>query len=110
LNPLKTPPRKETEEVLEWLRGGPSLTELKARFPAEWEAVSDELAAIFASGKPEQLQAYMTGLATPLAAQPNRVGQRPNQQTGHGVKVTLYQRASPQGDRASATVHLSCNT
>jgi len=88
LNPLKTPPRKETEEVLEWLRGGPSLAELKARFPAEWEAVADELAAIFAGGKPEQLQAYMTDLATPLAAQPNRVGQRPNQQKLEAAAIT----------------------
>lgn len=72
-------PRKETEETLEWLRGGPSLAELKTRFPEEWEAVSDELAAIFASREPEQLQAYLAGLAAPAAAQPNRVGQRPNQ-------------------------------
>ncbi|MDP2834285.1 MAG: SAM-dependent methyltransferase [Pseudomonadota bacterium] len=81
-------PRKETEDVLEWLRGGPSLAALKSRFPAEWEAVADELAAIFAGGKPEQLQAYMTGLAAPLAAQPNRVGQRPNQQKLEAAAIT----------------------
>lgn len=71
--------RKETEDILGWLRGGPSLAELKTRFPGEWEAVSDELAAIFASGKPEQLQTYLAGLSTPVVAQPNRVGPRLNQ-------------------------------
>jgi len=55
-----------------------SLTELKTRFPVEWEAVSHELAAIFASGKPEQLQTYLTGLATPGAARTNHMGRRPN--------------------------------
>lgn len=71
--------RKETEDILGWLRGGPSLADLKTRFPEEWESVSEELAAIFASGKPEQLQAYLSGLSKPVVAQSNRVGTRPNQ-------------------------------
>lgn len=71
--------RKEAEDILGWLREGPSLAELKTRFPKEWEAVSGELATIFASGKPEQLQTYLAGLTTPVVAQPNRVGPRPNQ-------------------------------
>ncbi len=49
----------------EWLRGGPSLAELKTRYPTEWETVSAELAAIFATGEPAQLQAYLAGLAKP---------------------------------------------
>ncbi len=79
MSPLPVIARKETEDILGWLREGPSLAELKTRFPKEWEVVSDELAAIFASGKPEQFQTYLSALATPVVAQPNRVGPRPNQ-------------------------------
>lgn len=71
---------KETEDALEWLRGGPTLAELKARYPGEWETVSDELAAVFASGRPEQLQTYLAGLAAPVPAPARKaVGRRPDQ-------------------------------
>jgi hypothetical protein len=50
------------------LRDGPTLAELKQRYPGEWETVAGELAQIFASGKPEQLQTYLAGLASPAAS------------------------------------------
>lgn len=70
---------KETGNVVEWLRGGPSLVELKARYPSEWEVVSEDLAALFASGKPEQLQTYLAGLVEPVARPAKGVGRRPHQ-------------------------------
>lgn len=71
--------RKETEAALDWLRTGPALAELKARYPEEWDTVSAELAAIFAGGRPEQLQAYLARLAAPAAAAAKGVGRRPDQ-------------------------------
>jgi hypothetical protein len=55
---------KAGSELLAWLQSGPSLADMKARYPQEWAMVSEQLAAAFASGKPEQLQAYMTSLAS----------------------------------------------
>lgn len=72
-------PSRETGEVVEWLRGGPPLSELKTRYPEHWDAVSEELAAIFASGEPERLQAYLAGLAAPVETQARAMGRRPNQ-------------------------------
>lgn len=69
---------KATKEALAWLRGNPSLAELKARYPEDWQAVSADLAGIFASGRPEQLQAYLAGLAAPVAATARGVGRRPD--------------------------------
>ncbi|NTV96977.1 MAG: hypothetical protein HGA75_16455 [Thiobacillus sp.] len=72
-------PGKATAEALEWLRGNPSLADLKARYPKDWQAVSDELAGIVGSGEPERLQAYMAELAAPVSAPAGRVGRRPDQ-------------------------------
>jgi len=71
---------KETGNALDWLRAGPTLAELRARYPNEWDAVAAELAAIFAGGRPERLQAYLASLAAPVAAESKGVGRRPNQQ------------------------------
>jgi hypothetical protein len=72
--PISHPPASAPESASQnaestraWLRTGPTLTELKARYPGEWETVSGDLAQIFASGKPEQLQTYLVGLAKPHA-------------------------------------------
>lgn len=64
---MARPAASNHDAVLEWLRGGPTLQELRARYPGEWQALSDQLAAIFASGKPEALRDYMAQLAQPLA-------------------------------------------
>ena len=69
--------RQETEEALAWLRGGPPLAELKTRYPNEWETVSTELATIFASGKPEQLQTYLAGLAARVVIPAKLAGRQP---------------------------------
>ncbi|MDD4882124.1 MAG: hypothetical protein PHX10_11160, partial [Gallionellaceae bacterium] len=73
-------PGRETAEAIEWLRAGPPLAELKTRYPQDWETVSAELADIFATGKPEQLQTWLAGLAAPLPAQARGVGRRPGRQ------------------------------
>ena len=71
-------PDKTAAEALEWLRAGPTLAELKSRYPQDWEKVSAELADIFATGKPERLQTWLAGLAAPLASQAKGIGRRPN--------------------------------
>lgn len=68
---------RKTADALAWLRGNPSLAELKARYPDDWQAVSDDLGAIFAEGRPEALQAYLASLAAMPAA--TSVGRRPDQ-------------------------------
>lgn len=68
------PTSRTSNTTLDWLRGGPTLAELKLRYPGEWETVAGELAQIFASGKPEQLQTYLAGLASPPAAAAKVVG------------------------------------
>lgn len=79
--------RQETEGVLEWLRGGPPLAELKTRYPGEWEAVSAELSAIIASGKPERLHSYMADLAARVVAPAKVAGRRPNQRELEAVAL-----------------------
>jgi hypothetical protein len=45
--------------TLSWLRTNPGLDALRTRFPQEWESVQDEISAIVARGKPEELRQYL---------------------------------------------------
>lgn len=81
-----------TREALAWLRGSPSLAELKARYPQDWQAVSDDLAEIIASREPERLQAYMAGLAAPVSAPAGRAGRRPDQGALEAAALTRLVR------------------
>lgn len=92
MKPHRTPSAKATESALAWLRGGPSLTELKARYPGEWQTVSDELAELFAAGKPEQLQAWLATLAAPLAGQAGRPGRAASRQDLEALALTRLVR------------------
>ncbi len=66
----------------------PTLDELCAEYPGEWDAVQRELSAIFESGKPEDLKAY-------LERSPTR---------GTSIANTFH---SSQGDRKKAEAALS---
>ena len=46
-------------KVREWLQTMPTLDELCAEYPGEWDAVQRELSTILESGKPEDLKAYL---------------------------------------------------
>jgi hypothetical protein len=61
-------PAQDSAAALNWLRTGPTLRELRERYPAEWQALSDQPADIFASGKPEMLRDFMRRLGEPAAA------------------------------------------
>jgi hypothetical protein len=83
---------KETGDALAWLRGNPSLAELKARYPEDWLAVSDDLAEIIAAAQPERLQAYIAGLAAPVAVSAKGVGRRPDQRKLEAAALTRLVR------------------
>lgn len=84
--------RKVNSEEIEWLRGNPSLAELKARYPQDWQVVSDDLAEIIARGEPERLQAYMAALAAPTPPLKSKSGRRPDQGKLEAAAVTKLVR------------------
>jgi hypothetical protein len=55
------------EAVGEWLHKNPPLSALCTEFPDEWERVQSELGAVLASGRAEDLQAYLKQLSLPGA-------------------------------------------
>lgn len=57
------------EKTWAWLRTNPSLDDLRARYPAEWESVQRDISAIIARGVPEELQAYLKRLSAQGALQ-----------------------------------------
>jgi hypothetical protein len=57
--------RRRTEQLRRWLEGGPSLTELREAYPAEWVTVQRELKAAVAQGDLEHLKAYAAVVAAP---------------------------------------------
>lgn len=69
---------RDSDKTLAWLRGNPSLAELRTRYPDDWQAVSDDLAAIFAEARPERLQEYLAGLAAPVRASGRGIGRPPD--------------------------------
>ncbi len=75
-------------KIREWLQAMPTLDELCAEYPGEWDALQRELSAIFESGKPEDLKAY-------LERSPTR---------GTSIANTLHRS---QGDRKKADAALS---
>lgn len=75
-------------KVLEWLQTMPTLDELCDEYPGEWVAVQRELSAIFESGKPEDLKAYLERSVT------------------RGISITKTPHKS-QGDRKKSEADLS---
>lgn len=53
------PPHGGPGEAWAWLRANPGLDELCEAYPDIWAAVQQEMAGIFAQGKPEALQAFL---------------------------------------------------
>lgn len=50
-------------KTLDWLRANPSFDELCSRYPNEWTAVQDDIAAIIKRGVAEELKVYLDRLA-----------------------------------------------
>ena len=61
------PPRK-SKDARAWLAQRPSLAELRAAYPADWEIVQRELAEVIGRNDLEALKAYAVGLSTSPAA------------------------------------------
>ncbi len=53
---------------LEWLKTNPALDELRARYPQDWKAVQQEIAAIVERGIAEELNAYLAHYAVAAEA------------------------------------------
>lgn len=69
---MRKGPRRP-QDVLAWLRTGPSLDELREAYPHEWQVVERELGAL-AAGGPDALHAYVAGLAAAPARPRGRPG------------------------------------
>ena len=65
---------KKSEAVYRWLQSNPTLKELCAEFPGEWELVQSEIGAVLAQGKPEALQTYLQRLSNQAAGPPTAKG------------------------------------
>lgn len=57
--------KRTPRQTKAWLDGAPTLAELRADYPAEWEIVERELMAVVDSGDSAQLTTYVRGLARP---------------------------------------------
>lgn len=86
--------RPGSSDTLDWLRSNPPLAEMRARHPDEWQALSERLEAIFASGKPEALRDYMSELAQPVVQAAPLAGRRaaPRQAEADAVSRLIRQR------------------
>ena len=51
------------EKTWAWLKTNPSLDDLCSRYPAQWDAVQQEIFSIVEGGAPEALQAYLQRLS-----------------------------------------------
>jgi len=54
---------RRPQDVRAWLQTKPSLAELRDAYPADWEAVQDDLAEIVARGDLEALKAYVLAMS-----------------------------------------------
>lgn len=64
---MQMPPRSP-KQTRAWLQRRPSLDELRAAFPADWETVQRELAEMIGRNDLEALKAYAVGLSAAPAA------------------------------------------
>jgi hypothetical protein len=51
-------------QAVAWLKTNPTFDELCARYPQDWSAVQDDIAAIVQSGAPEELKRYLEHLSS----------------------------------------------
>ncbi len=58
----------EYAKIMAWLKTNPSFDELCARYPDEWDAVQDDMAAIIERGIADELKQYLERLSMPGAA------------------------------------------
>jgi len=68
--------QNEYAQTLAWLKTNPSLEELCARYPGEWAAVQQDIAAIVERGRAEELKAYLERVSAQTASAKPAFGMR----------------------------------
>lgn len=69
-------------KTLAWLNTKPALDELCSRYPAEWDAVQQEISTMVERGIAEELQAYLEHISSPtLSANPTSSNQKKHMET-----------------------------
>jgi hypothetical protein len=63
---------RSSDEVVTWLRGNPSLDELAAAYPDEWDAVKHDIDRVVARNDPAALKDYVTAVARPVTPSAGR--------------------------------------
>ena len=58
---------RKLAEAVDWLHTDPELEDLIEAYPAQWQTVQARLAAMIARDDPDELKAYISGLAQPGA-------------------------------------------
>lgn len=77
---------RRSADVRAWLKGRPTLDEMRAEFPHEWTQVEAELAQVVDSGDPKALERYVQELAAGGGTAASARGARP---TRSGVDAAL---------------------
>lgn len=85
----------DSKNIAAWLDSGPSLIELKAAYPGEWESVQRDIADVVRQGDIEAVKAYVLELSKPRA--PSRAQRRTK-----GVEDALLRRRVRQQMAAAA--------
>lgn len=100
------------EKIWVWLETNPTLDDLCARYPEEWEIVQRDISAIIARGAAEELQAYLQDLATqgPLSAKRLR-GNRGNSKIIEAVLLQFIRsRMAHEAVKKLCLTTLAANT
>ena len=101
MTPAVPHPRRP-DEVARWLSRAPSLAEVRAVYPAEWQQVQRDLARIVERGDVEQVKAYLVAAATPT---PPMLGHVPRQRAvvSDTIRRYLTVEATRQASLAART-------
>lgn len=62
---------RRPEQVLEWLRTKPSLSDVQQAYPAEWDGVRRRVATLVSADDPEAVKAYLASLTRAPAYTPD---------------------------------------
>jgi hypothetical protein len=78
------------EKSLVWLKSNPSLEELCAKYPEDWQVVQQEVSSIVVRGVAEELKAYLDQAAKPAVLGNSPLGGR---QASLEVKLSAFVRS-----------------
>lgn len=93
-------PRRKPAQIKAWLQTDPSLGDLRAAYPDQWEIVERELMAVVDTGNPAALTDYTRALAAPIVVRPG--ARRSVSGLDPVVAATVRQRMGAHAIRALA--------